>query len=165
VSRVVIATLGVTSVVLAAVVVMELAFEAGPGEFSPRRVLSDHAPTATPAGASGAPVDRVPTWATTALARPLFNSNRRPDAAPAVAEASAPGLPRLTGILVGPFGKRAIFEASSGGKARVIGEGDTIDNYTLRTIQVGQVTVVGPDGPEEWRPSFIKTPTPPPTSR
>ena len=43
------------------------------------------------------------------------------------------GLPRLTGVIVGPLGGLAIF-ASNDGKPHTVAEGDKIGNFTVRTI-------------------------------
>ncbi len=101
--------------------------------------------------------DNVPAWVGPVLARPLFSPDRRP--APdteSIAPASAPGLPRLTGILVGPFGRSAIF-AGNGSKPIVLGEGGRIDAYTVRSIDAAQVRLDGPNGVQRLQPAFDTT--------
>lgn len=85
-------------------------------------------------------------WVTTALARPLFDSDRRPPVATATVATVTPiSLPRLTGTLVSPEGRRAVFK--NGDKSAVMGEGSSIDDtWTVKTIGHGTVTVAGPDG-------------------
>ena len=87
-------------------------------------------------------------WQVTLLARPLFSPGRRP---PRVADGGArtPGLPRLTGVVVAPDGRRAIF---AGGK--VLAEGAMLGRYRIAAIEVGRVTLQGPEGPEVLRPAF-----------
>ena len=107
-----------------------------------------------PPGPDAGALDRA---ASGILARPLFSSSRRPPAAsPAGAKTAAAavgGVPRLTGTIVGPYERRAIF-AGDDGKARSIGEGGVIGGYKVRSIDPGVVTVSGSDGDREIRPSF-----------
>jgi hypothetical protein len=94
-------------------------------------------------------------WVATVLARPLFSPDRRP-AADAVTVASGrtvPGLPRLAGILVGPFGRSAIF-ATNGAKPIVVQEGGRVADYTIKSIEATQVHLLGPDGAQVLYPSF-----------
>jgi hypothetical protein len=92
--------------------------------------------------------------------RPLFNPTRRPPAGPApVATGTAPGdvLPRLTGVIVGPGGGRAIF-AGIDGKPRTAAEGDTVGEFKIRSIGPGLVTLSGPEGPRVMRPTYVAMP-------
>ncbi len=98
--------------------------------------------------------DQNATRALTALARPLFNQDRRPtvpipDATPAPLPTS---LPRLTGTLVSSAGKRAVF--ATGDKSAVMAEGSRIDAWTVQAISAGTVTLTGPDGPRVLRLNF-----------
>ncbi len=98
--------------------------------------------------------DQNATRSLTSLARPLFNQGRRPtapvpDATPAPSPTS---LPRLTGTLVSPGGKRAIFAV--GDKPAVMREGGRIDAWTVQAISAGTVTLTGPDGPRVLRLNF-----------
>jgi hypothetical protein len=118
------------------------------GRRTPSHTTGATAPT-PPAAA-----DRTPEWVATALARPLFSPDRRPAAVAASAVgASLPGLPRLAGIVVGPFGRSAIF-AVDGGKPIVVPEGGQIAAYTVTSIQAAEVRLVGPDGAQVVHPSF-----------
>lgn len=109
---------------------------------------SRHVPPTQPRVASEDPEDRTGAWAATALARPLFSRDRKP--APVTAKAGgAPmlaALPRLTGVIVGPFGRTAIFAATEGGKPIAVTEGKTIGPYRIEAIAPGGVTVAGPEG-------------------
>lgn len=103
--------------------------------------------------APSAHVTHVHTWVATVLGRPLFSPDRRPAAQEDAAATGMPGLPRLTGIMVGPFGRRAIFDRS-GGKPIVVDEGGRIDAYTVASIGVAQVQLRGPNGLHRLQPTF-----------
>ena len=112
-------------------------------------------PAATVPPISSATADRTNDWVAAVLARPLFSPDRRP-AADAVTVASGrtvPGLPRLAGILVGPFGRSAIF-ATNGAKPIVVQEGGRVADYTIKSIEATQVHLLGPDGAQVLYPSF-----------
>ncbi len=134
---------------LAAVVAVEVA-DAPRGDVAP---LAGH--TVTAVSPSPPPrTDHTDAWVSTVLARPLFSPDRRPPAdAAAAAGSRLPGLPRLAGIIVGPFGRSAIF-APDGNKPLVVQEGARIAAYTVKSIEATQVRLVGPDGARVLYPSF-----------
>jgi hypothetical protein len=105
--------------------------------------------------------DHTGDWVTTALARPLFSPNRRAAAEVATVGGgrSVPGLPRLAGILVGPFGRTAIF-ATDGPKPIVVREGERVAAYTVKSIEATQVRLTGPDGTQVLYPSFAAAAAP-----
>jgi hypothetical protein len=108
------------------------------------------APVATGADPTGA-------WASTILARPLFEPQRRPPAAPAMAEVSEPAaqeLPRLTGVLTGPFGRIAIFANPEGGRPLVVAQGDRINGFLVQTVGLEEAKLLGPDGLRVARTGF-----------
>ncbi len=70
-----------------------------------------------------------------------------------VATAGPSGLPRLTGTLVGPSERSAIF-AAAGRDPIVVHEGGRIDAYTVTSIEAGQVRLRGPDGMRILHPTF-----------
>jgi hypothetical protein len=109
--------------------------------------------------------DHLSAWTAEVLARPLFSPDRRP-AATSVADAGAnlSGLPRLTGILVGPFGRRAIFAAPDS-KPIVVGEGDRVAMYRITGIDAEQVHLIGPQGARVMRPRFLQAVTTAPQAR
>ncbi len=129
------------------------------GALAPTPVLVAPRPRAAVAAAppEAAP-DHTSEWVAAILARPVFSPDRRP----ASAVASAPGerlpegLPRLAGVLVGPFGRSAIF-AADGRKPLVVGEGGHIDAWTVRTIAADTVQVSGPGGARTLHPSFASS--------
>ncbi|MGC1408981.1 MAG: hypothetical protein WA864_08590 [Acetobacteraceae bacterium] len=94
-------------------------------------------------------------WVAITLARPLFSPDRRPtaDAVTVASGRTVPGLPRLAGILVGPFGRSAIF-ATNGAKPIVVQEGGRVAAYTIKSIEATQVRLLGPDGAQVLYPSF-----------
>lgn len=122
-----------------------------------RTPAGDDAPlqprAATAASPMSAPtIGHAADWVAAILTRPLFSPDRRPSA-DAVAAADHAGLPRLSGIAIGPSGRSAIFDAD-GSKPIVIAEGGRIGAYTVRSIDPGQVRVVGPNGAQTLTPSF-----------
>jgi hypothetical protein len=97
-------------------------------------------------------------WGNTALARPLFNADRRPVS---TANTDADGaLPRLSAIIVTGRTSSAIFSAS-GQKPQVVREGDEIDGYRIEAIAPDGVKLTGPDGLVTLHPQF-ETDGPPP---
>jgi hypothetical protein len=107
-----------------------------------------------PAGVDMGVLDHA---ADTITRRPLFSASRRSSATGMSASADASGsagLPRLTGVIVGPLGGLAIF-ASNDGKPHTVAEGDKIGNFTVRTIGSETVRLIGPEGDRVVRPAFI----------
>jgi hypothetical protein len=101
--------------------------------------------------------DRTNDWVNAILARPLFSPDRRPAAAGSVPVAQMDSsLPRLSGVLVGPFGRRAIF-AADGSKPVVVGEGGQVSSWTVRGIEAGAVRLMGPGGEQVLHPSFAQS--------
>lgn len=140
------------AVALAGVVAAELTLTGSdPGQAMAVEAPQPLLPTLTPPPEHN---EQKEAWALTALARPLFDPGRRPEAS-LTAEASTPppnSLPRLTGTLVSPNGKRAVF--ATGDKSTAINEGSRFDAWTVQEISAGAVTLSGPDGPRILRVSF-----------
>jgi hypothetical protein len=104
--------------------------------------------------------DHTADWVSSILGRPLFSLGRRQvptSSADAGGPAASQGLPRLTGVLVGPFGRNAIF-AAEGRKPLVVSEGGKVDAWTVQSISVGGVRVSGPGGAITLQPSFESSP-------
>jgi hypothetical protein len=125
----------------------------------------DDAPVRAARGAGGggpadrqapadAAADQVRRWAAASLARPLFNPDRRPIAPAASGSDAAAGLPRLSGIMITPAGRRAIFAATGGGKPVVVVEGGTVGGNLVQSITIGEVVLIGPDGRHSLHPTF-----------
>jgi hypothetical protein len=102
--------------------------------------------------------DRIPQWVAMILARPLFSPDRRP-AAEAAGQAFgvSQGLPRLSGVLVSPSARTAIF-ARGDSKPIVVREGGRIDAYTVQSIEAGQVHLLGANGLLVLHPNFLSAP-------
>jgi hypothetical protein len=94
-------------------------------------------------------------WVATILARPLFSPDRRPpsEGSAAAGNPIPDDLPRLAGVIVGPFDRSAIF-AIDGGKPVVLREGGRLNAWTVRLIRAGEVEVEGPGGTRTVHPSF-----------
>jgi hypothetical protein len=132
---------------------------AGPADGQPSRARSQ--PGAGKASANGSDpngsgVETLSDIAARITARPLFSPARRALDTPAgaVADTSRGGLPRLTGVIVGPGGGRAIF-AGADGRPRTAAEGDTIGVFKVRKIDPGVVILSGPEGERVLRPVYI----------
>ena len=143
--------------VAAAGLVATLAWELG-AFASPDTRIAPRPRAAVATAAPGAAPDHTSEWIAAILARPVFSPDRRPPAE----IASTPGvrlpegLPRLSGVLVGPFGRSAIF-AADGRKPLVVDVGGRIDAWTVRTIDVDTVQVSGPGGARTLHPSFASS--------
>ena len=90
------------------------------------------------------------TAAASTLRRPLFRADRRP--APA-AVPNPPPLPRLTGIVVTAFARRAIFAGGGDGKPVVAAEGENVGPVWVARIGIQEVVIVGPEGAHVLRPA------------
>ena len=132
--------------------------EALPGDSSP--MLPDAALATVASAPRPVEVPRpVGEWLASALARPLFNPDRRPEA-PAGGSAVLPPLPapplpapRLAGTIVGPAGRRALILAD-GNKLSSVAENDTVGPWTLGAIQPGAVVISGPGGVQVLRLAY-----------
>jgi hypothetical protein len=98
--------------------------------------------------------DQARRWETAILARPLFNPDRRPIAQAMAGSGEAAGLPRLSGIMITPVGRHAIFTSMSGGKPVVVTEGGSVGGYLVEAISPGNVVLAGSDGRHNLRPTF-----------
>ena len=139
-----------------ALIAWELGVSSAPEPTSaarPRAVAASHPVTVA---------DHTDEWVATILARPLFSPDRRPPSETQVATGAAPlaGLPRLSAVLVGPFGRSAIF-AAEGQRPMVVLEGNRVGAWTVRSIEDGAVEVIGPGGPRTPHPSFQSSPSAP----
>lgn len=80
-------------------------------------------------------------WGATALGRPLFSADRRPvHTAEATAVKAAQDM-RLTGVIAGPFGRRAILVVAGSAKPVVVKAGDRVGGAVVREIGKGQILV------------------------
>lgn len=98
------------------------------------------------------PGDQGAQQAALALARPIFSSERRPTPAGPSTARTGTALPRLTAVLTGPNGRRAIFASEP--RPIIVTEGGQVGGFTVRSIEPGRVTLIGPGGMELLQPSF-----------
>ena len=151
---------GIVLGVLTLVLMLEWVWPSGGGEAEPPGGL--HLPRGGPKSSFQARAAAA--WAESVLARPLFSISRRPPRVEASAgNAAAPDQARLAGILIGRFGKRAIFAPEGGGKQLVLGEGASVNESTIRSIEPNQVvlasgTVLIPSFDKNRVPSLPFTP-------
>ncbi len=149
-SRAVHLTLVTAALALAGVIALEL--RPAPPHAPPQPARAAVNPSA--AEADTLPADR----SAELLARPLFTPGRRPAAVSAGSGPQA-GLPRLSGVLVGPFGRTAIFAATGAGKPIVLAEGGEIGGFRVVAIVPGQVTLTGKGRTLVLSPSLGTEPT------
>jgi hypothetical protein len=152
-------TLGVMAAALAGIIGLELrkaALDEVPTPVVPARQQPEKPPAPTLSNMSG---DQAARYVGAILARPLFSPNRRPD--DIAANSPAKDLARLTGVLLSPAGKSAIFAGPAGGKPIVVGEGGRIGEHVVGSINAGAVTVIGPAGERVLHPAFDPSPPPP----
>lgn len=90
-------------------------------------------------------------WADTILARPLFEANRRPAAAPAAVTEDVP--PHLTAIIINGAEGYAVFSVN-GEKPQDVGKGGNIGGYMVKTIAADRVQLLGASGLLTLRPQF-----------
>jgi hypothetical protein len=120
-------------------------------------VVSGRSPALRLATVAPASPARTGVWAAAVLARPLFTPSRRPPAVAATAGPLGQTLPRLTGIMVSPEGRLAIFAPVSG-KPIVVQPGQRLGRFTVRNIARDQVTVLGPAGMEIIHIAYDQSP-------
>ena len=94
------------------------------------------------------------TWVDAILARPLFMPSRRPPAAAAGPGNSGPGFPRLTGIIIMPQQREAIFAVPGKSQPIVVTAGSRLNGVLIKSIEAGAVVVVDAAGTRMIRPSF-----------
>jgi hypothetical protein len=100
------------------------------------------------------PEEAAPEWLAVVLARPLFSPTRRPDTVAEAVAAPDSEAPRLSGIVIDPSGKRAIFAAGPEGKSLVAREGSQVGGFVVRAIEPGRVVIEGEEGARSLKPSF-----------
>jgi hypothetical protein len=94
---------------------------------------------AAPAGDTN---DAAQGWISTSAARPLFREDRRPPRTSDDVVMKGDAATRLTGVITGPFGNRAIFMSSAeNAKPLVVSEGARVSDFVVRSIEPGHVVV------------------------
>jgi hypothetical protein len=87
------------------------------------------------------------------LARPLFSSTRRPPQTTEISSNFELGGARLTGIVIGPGERLAIFDIK-GSKPVVLNEGETVSGWRVDSIAPSEVSLVGPGGLKTLQPKL-----------
>jgi len=95
-------------------------------------------------------------WVGTALERPLFRENRRPLKASSTVALEADEPMRLTGVMIGPFGNRAIFMSGKNAKPIVMMEGSSMGGLTVHSIEPGQATILSDGNFHIMKPTFVE---------
>jgi hypothetical protein len=121
-----------------------------PVEEAPRPTPSDAVATA-PSAEIGQPDQN---WLATTLERPLFRADRRPPRPPASSPPAQPA--RLTGLMTGPFGRRAIFQIVDNPKPVVAEEGMRIGGLVVRSIDADRAVVETEGELRTMMPSFAQ---------
>jgi hypothetical protein len=140
--------------VLAAAVAAEVA-DRPTGDVESPAASTQHATAAAPAAAALPDATHSEAWSATLLARPLFAPDRRPVPGPAAPVAHDVPLPRLSGIVLSPDLRFAIFEGEHATRAIIVADGGAIEGWTVATIAADSVTLAR-DGSQSvmLRPHF-----------
>ena len=148
-----------TATILLASIVWELHSFAKPGPVkSPGR-------DAVPALVLDAPESNAPEldaigiaqgWVATASERPLFRRDRRPLKAANDPVLGADEVLRLTGVILGPFGNRAIFVSGNNSKSIVMVEGVRVGDLMVRLIEPGRAVIESGGNVRTLKPTFAK---------
>ena len=129
---------GGVALFLSAAVVAEVLPGRGPA--SEGKVPAAPLPVVAASAPNAPPIDD---WVNTALQRPLFAQDRRPDAV--AGPATHDTLPRLSGIIRIANTSLAIFQPEGGDGARpsvVVADGDEVSGWTITDIMNADVTLV-----------------------
>ncbi len=106
-----------------------------------------------------APQPTLSTLRNMLLSRPLFDPSRRPPAAPAQ-DATAPvEIPRLSGIMITPTEKIAVFSPAMGAPI-IVSQNSRFGPFTVLAISGENVTIKGPGGVTVVRWDFSDRGTP-----
>ena len=95
-------------------------------------------------------------WMATALERPLFRENRRPDKTAGDIAMKADAPMRLAGVITGPAGNNAIFMATGDAKPLVVSEGMQVGDFIIRSIEPGRVVVEADGALRTLTPEFAQ---------
>ncbi len=119
-------------------------------------------PRATQATAPVSRADTVQQWEADILARPLIYPGRRAPSPAVAAAVQAPPepVPRLTGVIIGPAGRSALFVSAQGARSVVVQEGGHVGPYVIRAIRSNEVVLEGPDGTRSLHPAYDGAPQP-----
>jgi hypothetical protein len=87
------------------------------------------------------------------LSRPLFDPTRRPPAAPAPVPTAPMEIPRLSGIMISPTEKIAVFSPATGPPI-VVNQNSRFGPFTVLAISGDSVTIASPSGVSVLRWDF-----------
>ncbi|HUC12743.1 MAG TPA: hypothetical protein VL985_20295 [Stellaceae bacterium] len=103
---------------------------------------------------------RLDTMVAEILARPLFSSTRRPPSEDRPVADTGLSDTRLTGILIEPGHRFAIF-APTGDKPLMVSEGDMVSGWRVENITPRNVSLSGPEGTQTLEPKIDPNLAPP----
>jgi hypothetical protein len=131
-----------------------IAYEAAP---APHRDAPVAAASIVPQAAPSRPLPARAddTAVETVLARPLFAPDRRPDPDQSAAR-GAPGLPRLSGIVLAPGNAFGIFQADAKAKPVIVGDGGSIAGCGVGGIEHDRLTLTCGAVSHILRPSYLQ---------
>ena len=95
-------------------------------------------------------------WVATAVERPLFRRDRRPLRTATDAVLEADESLRLTGVIIGPFGNRAIFVSGKDAKSIVMVQGVRVGDLLVRLIEPGRAVIESGGKVRTLKPTFSK---------
>lgn len=155
------------AIVLTATIGWELSVlpeQASPQEHASAAIATDPKADLSLTGEREQRARAAPALAAITLSRPLFSVDRRPAPGAASVVAADPSPPRLTGVIVGPLGRVAIFASPATDappkSSLVAREGEQVGPWTVRLIVAGEVAVSGPGGDLTLQPSSSGAPPP-----
>jgi hypothetical protein len=131
-----------------------IARESTPGPSTGRGPLAADVTRLGPVAPHAGDTKQVQSWVDMILARPLFSPSRRPPASAAGSGTSGPGFPRLTGIVIMPHRREAIFAVAGRTQPIVMIEGSRLNGVLIKSIDAGAVVIVDAAGTRRLRPSF-----------
>jgi len=134
--------LAILPCILATLLAVEIVLPAMPPIALPTPVASRPKPSARPAADADVMVDDL---VAIVLDRPVMEPNRRARGVVPVAPPTDAALPRLSGVIIGPDGKRAIFTPATG-RSLILAEGDKVGQAIIKTIRPDEVILAGSDG-------------------
>jgi hypothetical protein len=108
-----------------------------------------------------ATVDAVQGWVSSMLGRPLFREDRRPPKTGNDVVLKGDEPTRLTGVITGPFGNRAIFMSGGNPQPIVATEGTRVSDFVVRSIQPDRVIIESDGGVRTLKPTFVEDAKPP----
>jgi hypothetical protein len=134
------------AVALAGLLCLELYFATEPPDVRAQRSAWIAAQTQYPqARNAAAPQPTVSALRNMLLSRPLFDPTRRPPAAPTQAPAAPVEFPRLSGIMITPTEKIAVFSPAMGAPI-IVNQNSRFGPFTVLAISGESVTIKSPGG-------------------